>query len=183
MAKKKRRLVHSPDSDIWRGREIVCCCSGGASTMRIPSVLGIGAGTCLALCAWHATAAQEAKSQNNCAGLHAGITAQPTQGYSDPSVMVRFLLLNDSETDRNTAPESWQIVIDGKELKDSDWIFGNGPAPVGGYGTIPAGAIFDFGKALPIDKYFPEAGEHKIRWKGLSFQSPTVRVTIPTSNH
>jgi hypothetical protein len=156
----------------------------GVYTMRIPAVLlGIGAATCLTLVAWRATGAQESKSQGNCLGLHAGMTAQLTQGYSDPSVMVLFHLLNDSETAQNTAPESWQIVIDGKELKDSDWIFGNGPEPVGGYGTLAAGATFDFGKALPIAKYFPETREHRISWKGMYFQSPTVTVTIPTSKH
>lgn len=41
-------------------------------------------------------------------------------------------LLHDSELIQNAAPESWQIVIDGKELTDSGWTFGNGPAPAGG---------------------------------------------------
>ena len=100
----------------------------GASVMRIPAILQrIAAVTCLALLAWHVTGAQKSKSQDNCTGLHAGITAQLTQGYSEPSVMVAFLLLNDSETVQSTTPESWKIVIDGKELSDSDWIFGNGP--------------------------------------------------------
>ena len=102
-------------------------------------LLGIGAVTCLALVAWHGTGAQESKSQSNCLGLHAGITAQLTQGYSDPSVMVSFLLLNDPETSQNTAPGSWRIVIDGNELKDSDWILGNGPAPVGGTERLQPG--------------------------------------------
>jgi len=144
-------------------------------------LLGTVAVTCLALVAGHVTGPQESKSQGNCLGLHAGITAQLTQGYSDPSVMVLFHLLNDSETTQNTAPESWQIVIDGKELKDSNWIFGNGPAPVGGYGTLAVGATFDFGKTLPIAQYFPETREHRIMWKGRHFESPTVTVRIPPS--
>ena len=152
--------------------------------MKIPAtMIGVGAVTCLALVAWHATGAQESKSQRNCVGLHAGITAQLTQGYSDPSVMISFHLLNDSETTQSTAPESWQIVIDGKELKDSDWILGNGPQPTEGYGTLAAGATFDFGKALPIAKYFSEAREHRISWKGRYFQSPTVAVRISGPEH
>ena len=95
--------------------------------------------------------------------------------------MVSFLLLNDSETSQNTAPESWKIVIDGKELKDSDWIFGNGPVPTGGYGRLAAGETFDFGKALSIVSYFSDTPEHTICWKGKYFQSPTVTVTIPRS--
>jgi hypothetical protein len=125
--------------------------------------------------------AQEAKSQPNGTGFHARITAQLTQRYGYPSVMVEFHLLNESETAHNTAPESWKIVIDGKELKDSDWIFGNGPAPVEGYGMLAAGATFDFGKALPIAKYFPETRAYRISWKGRYFHSPTVTVRIPTS--
>ena len=155
--------------------------------MRFSSLLlKIAFATCLALFAWHATGSQESKSQCNCTGLHAGITAQlmqPTQGYGEPSVMISFHLLNDSVTAQTTTPESWKILIDGKELSDSDWIFGNGPEPVGGYGTLAVGASFDFGKALPIAKYFPEPKEYKINWKGRYFQSPTVAVRIPTSKH
>jgi len=97
--------------------------------------------------------------------------------------MVTFHLLNDSETALSAAPESWKIVIDGKELSDSDWIFGNGPEPVEGYRTLAAGATFDFGKALSIAKYFPEAKEYKISWKGRYFQSPTLTFRIPPSKH
>jgi len=152
--------------------------------MRIPTMLQrIAAMTCLALVSWCVSGAQESKSKSNCTGLHAGITAQLTEGNSEPSVMVGFHLLNDSESAQSTAPGSWTIVIDGKELSDSGWIFGNGPGPVGGYGMLAAGATFDFGKALPIAKYFPEIREYRISWKGAHFQSPTVTVRIPTSKH
>lgn len=133
--------------------------------------------------AWHVAAAQQSTLQDHCRGLHAGITAELTQGYREPSVMVGFLLLNDSEKTRNTAPESWRIIIDGEELKDSDWIFGNGPAPTEGYGTLAPGSVFRFGKALSIAQYFPVAGDHRVSWKGTYFESPTVTVRIPTSKH
>jgi hypothetical protein len=150
--------------------------------MRVPALLQrIAAVTCVALVAWNVIGAQVAKSQGNCTGLHAGVTAQLTQGYSEPKVMVAFHLLNDSETAQNTAPESWKIVIDGKELNDSDWILSNGPGPVGGYGTLAAGATFDFGKALPVAKYFPETKKYRVSWRGRYFQSPTVTIRIPTS--
>jgi hypothetical protein len=142
-------------------------------------LLRIGAATCLAFSVWHSAVAQDSKVQNDCHGLHAGITAQLTEGYSDPSVMVGFILLNDSESIQDTAPESWEIVIDGKVLKESDWILGNGPMPVGGYGKLAVGANYDFGKALPIAQYFPEKREYKVSWKGKYFQSPTVTVKIP----
>ena len=151
--------------------------------MRIPFTLGRSVAlTCLPLVIWLVTEAQEPKPPCNCTGLHAGITARLTQEYSEPSMMVVFLLLNDSETAQSTAPESWKLVIDGKELEDSGYIFGNGPAPTGGYGTLGPGATFDFGKALPIAKYFPERREYRISWRGRYFQSPTVTVRIPTAN-
>lgn len=144
---------------------------------------GIAAVTCLALVAWHVTGAQESKPQGSCrrpscrhySSIDAGIRRAQRDG--------RLPLLNDSETAQSIAPESWKIVIDGKELSDSDWIFGNGPGPVGGYGTLAAGATFDFGKALPIARYFPETREYRISWKARYFQSPTVTVRIPTSKH
>jgi hypothetical protein len=92
---------------------------------------------------------------------------------------VGFVLLNDSPTDRGTAPESWKLVIDGHELEDSGVIFGNGPEPIGGYGTLHSGATFQFGKALPISKYFPEQREYRISWKSKDFVSPTVKVKVP----
>lgn len=148
--------------------------------MKRPSILlRVGAATFLALAVCHSAVAQVAKDQNGCLGLHAGITVELTQGYSDPSVMVVFVLLNDSEIAQNTAPESWQIVIDGKVLKDSGWILGNGPMPTGGFGKLSAGQKYDFGKALPIAQYFPEKREYKVSWKGKNFQSPTVKVKIP----
>lgn len=85
-----------------------------------------------------------------------------------------FLLLNDAEVARHASPESWKLVIDGKELEDSWYLFGNGPMPSGGYEVLAAGATFSFGKALPVSKYFPERREYKISWKGKDFQSPTM---------
>jgi hypothetical protein len=92
--------------------------------------------------------------------------------------MIAFLLLNDSASDLNTAPESWTIVVDGKDLQDSGFILGNGPMPSKGYGTLDSGANFQFGKALPIAKYFPEPREYKISWRGKYFQSPTATIAV-----
>lgn len=142
-------------------------------------LLRIGLTTCFAFSVWYSGAAQDFRIQNGCHGLHAGITIELTQGYSDPSVMVGFVLLNDSESIQNTAPESWQIVIDEKALKDSRWILGDGPGPVGGFGKLAAGAKYDFGRGLPIAQYFPEKRAYKVSWKGKYFQSPTVTVRIP----
>jgi hypothetical protein len=122
-----------------------------------------------------ATTGQELKKQSrNCGGLHAGITAEMAQGYEEPSVIVAFVLLNDTETTLNPAAGPWEIVIDGKTLPDSDYILGNGPMPTGGYVALAPGATFNFSKVLPVAKYFPERREYTVSWKGNDFQSPTI---------
>jgi hypothetical protein len=151
-------------------------------TLRL-TCRGIALG-CAAVVGLQVVQAQQPKSSSNCAGLHAGITAQltkPRQGYYEPSVFVSFLLLNDSATPQSTATESWKIIVDGKELPDSGYIFGNGPMPSGGYETLASGATFQFGSALPIAKYFPDEREYRVSWKGRHFQSPTVTIRIPTT--
>jgi hypothetical protein len=65
-----------------------------------------------------------------------------------------------------------------KDLRDSDWIFGNGPGPVGGYGILQPGESYVFGKGLSLSKYFPDEREYKVYWKGKSFQSSTITVKI-----
>ena len=47
-------------------------------------------------------------------------------------VQLSFLLLNDSGTEIDVKPQSWKIVINGKELEDSEMIFDKGLSPVKG---------------------------------------------------
>jgi hypothetical protein len=120
----------------------------------------------------------------NCPGLHAGIRAQIIPPYTEtPSVMLTFVLLNDSETPLDVEAGSWRIVINGSELNDSGMIFGNGPGPVGGYKVLKPGGIYEFGKTLPIAEYFLPNGQYKVSWKGAAFQSPTITVTITPASH
>lgn len=122
---------------------------------------------------------------SQCAGLHAGITAQfvPIKpGFTQPAhVHLEFLLINDSDTAVDVKAGSWTIVIDGVDLQDSDFIFGNGPGPTGGYTTLEPGQYYELGKALPISKYFLEAGEHKVAWKGDGFRSSTITIRVPNN--
>lgn len=115
---------------------------------------------------------------HSCAGLHAGIQAQIAPGAAQPSVMVSFLLLNDGEKPIDVAEKTWKIIIDGSVLTDSGMIFGNGPAPAGGWTALSPGANYQLGKALPISTYFPKKGNYKVSWKGLGFQSSTIVITI-----
>jgi hypothetical protein len=78
----------------------------------------------------------------------------------------------------NSVDGGWTIVVDGKELADSGYIFGNGPGPVGGFGILNPGESYEFGKGLPVGTYFPQPGEHTISWKSAHFQSSSVKITI-----
>ena len=133
------------------------------------------------------TATQRAPSKGdalNCHGLHAGIRAQIIPPSTEtPSVMLTFVLLNDSDTPHDVESGSWRIVINGSELNDSGMIFGNGPGPVGGYKVLGPGETYEFGKALPIAEYFLPNGQYKVGWKGAAFQSPRITVTTTSSSH
>ena len=82
-------------------------------------------------------AAQD-KREMSCGGLHAAIRGELVRRdppYTEPPfVMLTFILLNGSDAPINAVEGGWQNVIDGEELKDPDFIFGNGPGPAGGYG-------------------------------------------------
>jgi len=135
------------------------------------------------------TATQKTSSKGdvlarNCPALQAGIRAQIIPPYTEtPSVMLTFVLLNDSEMPLDVEAGSWRIVINGSELNDSGMIFGNGPGPVGGYKVLNPGETYEFGKALPIVEYFLPNGQYKVSWKGAAFHSPTITVTITPASH
>lgn len=118
-----------------------------------------------------------------CSGLHAGITAEIVPhhpGTTDTQyIQLTFLVVNDSNSARNVAAGSWKIIVNGTELADSDFIFGNGPAPVGGYNELKPGQNYQFGKGLPISTYFKKPGEYKVSWKADGFQSPTILIRVP----
>ena len=126
-------------------------------------------------------AAQDTR-EVSCGGLHAAIRGELVRRdppYTQPPfVMLTFILLNDSDAPLNAVEGGWRIVIDGKELKDSDFIFGNGPGPVGGYGILKPGESYELGKGLELSRYFPEEREYKVSWKGKGFQSSTIIVSV-----
>ena len=132
------------------------------------------------------TAAQKSPGQRGTpskSGLHAGIRAQIIPPYTEtPSVMLTFVLSNDSDTPVDVEAGSWKIVVDGSELSDSG-IFGNGVMPEGGYRILKPGESYELGKALPIAEYFLPNGQHKVSWKGIGFESPTISVTITPASH
>jgi hypothetical protein len=142
------------------------------------------AATVLAQTTTQKTPSKGGELAGKCSELHAGIRAQIIPPYTEtPSVMLTFVLLNDSERPLDVEAGSWRIVINGGERNDSGMIFGNGPEPEGGYKVLKPGESYEFGKALPIAEYFLPNGQYKLSWKGAAFQSPTITVTITPSSH
>ena len=121
-------------------------------------------------------------NERSCSGLHAGIQAQLVRddpnGSRPAFVSLSFILLNDGQSPINSTAGGWQIVIDGKELSDSSYLFGNGMQPEGGYNTLNPGEWYELRKKLEISKYFHGLGQHTVSWKGQQFQSSTITVNI-----
>jgi hypothetical protein len=109
-------------------------------------------------------------------GLHATLNAERGY-YGDPRLeTLTFRLMNDSDQVLDSATASWALVIDDREVPDRGGQLWAGPKPTGGYGTVRPGTTFQFGKALPIREYFPEARDYKIYWKAAAFRSNVVVV-------
>lgn len=153
-----------------------------SSKKTLAVIMMIAASCLIPAIAGQTTPRNSGPAERNCGGLHAGIRAVLVRrGPPDtqpPFVMLNFVLLNDGDTIVNSTAEGWKIVIDGKELSDSDWIFGNGPMPTGGYGNLNPGDSYELGKGLEISKYFPEERLYQVSWKGKGFQSSTIPIRI-----
>ncbi len=126
--------------------------------------------------------ASQDNANKDCAGLHAGIRAELVRrdpNYSRPAfVMVSFVLLNDGPNLVNSTEGGWKIVIDGRQVSDSQYVLFNGIQPDGGWGILKPGESYEFGRELEISKYFPKLGEHTLCWEGPRFQSSAIKVNI-----
>ena len=109
-------------------------------------------------------------------GLHATLNAE-RGWYGDLRLeTLTFRLMNDSDHTLDSATASWTLVIDDREVPDRGGQLWAGPKPTGGYGTVGSGGTIQFGKALPIREYFPEARDYRIYWKAAAFRSNVVVV-------
>jgi hypothetical protein len=119
-----------------------------------------------------------------CSGLHAGIRAQlvpqAPPNANPEHVLLLFTLLNDADIPADTQTGPWKIVIDGRDLPDSDFILGNGPRPSGGFGVLKPGDSYEFGTQLPVAKYFPEKREYRVAWRAGNVSSSTLVVNLDT---
>jgi hypothetical protein len=126
-----------------------------------------------------------AQSQNQTPELWAAIGVGQPLVFERPDyeLNISFALVNDGNMDANTDFQSWKILINGHEVPDSHWIFGNGPGPTGrsgGWERLPVGGSFIFGKSLRLGEYFPKPGTYEVAWKGSRFSAkPAVVRVLP----
>src|SRR5688572_27061514 len=86
-------------------------------------------------------------------------------------LLVHFTLVYDGSNTINPKIESSKIIINGVELKDSGFVFGNGPRDTR-WRALPPGDSLEFTYAL--EGYFKEPGIYRVSWKGEHFETPTI---------
>ena len=97
-----------------------------------------------------------------------------TQGQTK-DLRIDFTLVNDADTVIDPRIAESHIVINGKELADSDVILGNAPKD-SRLSALPPGDHLQFGFAL--GEFFNEPGIYRVSWKGTGFQSPEIVIRI-----
>jgi RNA polymerase sigma factor (sigma-70 family) len=99
-------------------------------------------------------------------------------------LQILFTLVNDGkEVVDPRIGVSW-LVVNGKELKASATLFGNGPRDTR-FATLPAGNHLEFSRAPvpfrvppakpdPLGKHFEKPGVYRVVWRGESFESSEI---------
>ena len=107
-------------------------------------------------------------------GLQASLTAERGWGEDMTLESVTFCLANRSKMVLSSKPETWVLVVDGKEAPDPGGQLWMGGQTAGGYGTVPIGGTFRFGKGLSRAQYFPANREYRLFWEAAGFRSNVV---------
>jgi hypothetical protein len=145
----------------------------GVNIMRV-AVLGLLAvSVIVTLSAAYPPGNRAAKEEN--IKLWAAVSvSQPVVNWdadAAPPFMIHFGLVNDGDKPVNPAVESSQLLINGKALKDWEFIVSNG-LRAQGWNLLPPGESLLFG--YNMGRYFQDPGVYKVAWKGAGFQAPDV---------
>lgn len=95
------------------------------------------------------------------------------QEESTKNLMLHFTLVNDGNRvlDAGKMIDNSKLVVNGEELKDSAFIFANGPRTAEWNNLSPSGTM-QFSKLL--SEYFQKPGVYRISWKSSEFESLSV---------
>lgn len=96
-------------------------------------------------------------------------------------LMIHFTLVNDGSEIIDPKIESSKIIINGEELENSGFIFGNGIRSKNWNALAPGDALrFSLG----LNEYFKKPGIYKVSWKGENFHAAEIifRVMPSRSN-
>src|ERR1700752_4067430 len=87
------------------------------------------------------------------------------------NLQIYFTLVNEGNKPIKPQIDLSKLVINGKELADSAWIFGNGIRD-SRWEALPPGDAIEFTYALGA--YFEKPGIYEVSWKGPGFESPKI---------
>lgn len=90
-------------------------------------------------------------------------------------LMIHFALVNDGAATIDPKVGTWKLVINGEELADSGFIFGNGIRDAR-WEALPAGDKLRFGYAL--EQYFKKPGIYRVSWKGEGFETLPIEFRV-----
>jgi hypothetical protein len=97
------------------------------------------------------------------------------QAGQTKDLRIEFSLVNDSDKVIDPKIGESQILINGRELADSNSIFGRVPKDVRVNALAPGESLrFD----CLLGDHLKETGTYRISWKGRDFQSPEIVVRI-----
>lgn len=92
-------------------------------------------------------------------------------------LMIHFTLVNDGSETIDPKTELSKLIINGKVLEDSAFIFSNGIRPLNWKALAP-GEVFSI--SMRLNHYFKEPGIYTVSWKGENFEAqPTVFRVMP----
>ena len=92
---------------------------------------------------------------------------------------VQFGLVNDGDKTVDPEIESSELLVNGKKLKDWDWIIRNGLRSNNWNALAPNDHVHF---AYALGKHFEEPGIYKLKWKGKDFESAEIVLRVMPKN-